>query len=251
MRIIKAQETSFVIAVIAVIGTLAIPLQNALAQNTQEDAINAIAGGFDAITIQQSDTQIVITITKSGAVPPIVDNSTGNVTIPEEPIIIVPPNNNTGQNGTVIVPPIDNQTGNVTVPEPPVIIVDPEGNNTVVQPPSNVTVIDNDTVVVHPPDQNVTETPGNVTVVDPPVQNSTTPAPEPCDCPQGVEGAPPDIQFPNATSPIVGDNTTIEGNDTTNIIRPDTEPGEESGNGQDGSDGSNGSNGDGSNGEGG
>ena len=195
----------------------------------QEDLIQAISGGFESISVVQSPEQIIITITKTGG-----GNGGGeepapgdNVTVPTDPIIILPPNNETGQNGTVIVPeplpPTTNETevpGNVTEPEvPPVIIVEPPGNVTQVEPPSNVTVIDNGTVVIHPPDQNVTETPGNVTVVDPPVVeqpvgNTTEPAP--CSCPEAPPaggtlpidetGSQP-VQPPAATEP--GDNTTI------------------------------------------
>ena len=180
----------------------------------------------------QTANEIIITITKDGVegeeVPPTEGNET---TVPTDPIIIIPPNNETGQNGTVIVPEppvVANETGgNVTTPtEPPVIIIEPDGNSTTVEPPSNVTEIDNGTVIVHPPDQNVTETPGNVTVVDPP-------APEPCGCPE----APPAVGDEQPTLPInetssqpvqppvtAADNTTI-------IVEPPVLPPVEEGDG--------------------
>jgi hypothetical protein len=231
------------IASILGLGALAPLMTTQTSIGQQEDLIQAIAGGFESISVVQDQNTITITITKTGGEAPPTDNGT----VPTDPIIILPPNNETGQNGTVIVPeplPPTNETqppaGNVTEPEvPPVIIVEPPGNVTQVEPPSNVTIIDNGTVVVHPPDQNVTETPGNVTVVDPPVQppvaGNETGVPGECGCPIGVEGGAPDIQFP-------GSNVTIEGNDTT-IVRPDTEPGEESGNG-DGGNGNGNGNGD-------
>lgn len=216
------------IAIVAGIVSVSTVIAATTAQAQQEDIISAIAGGFESISVVQNADTITITITKTGGeAPPPADNGT----VPTDPIIILPPNNETGQNGTVIVPeplpptnetqvPTDNQTAPPVV-EPPVIIVEPPGNVTQVEPPSNVTVIDNGTVVIAPPDQPVTETPGNVTVIDPPVVNATEPGtPGDCGCPIGVEGGAPDIQFP-------GSNVTME-NETT-IIRPDTEPGEESG----------------------
>ena len=185
-----------------------------VATNAQSESTSSMVGGtFASVKTEITDTQIIITIDKvPGATPS--EPGTGNVTIPEGPIVIVPPNNETGQNGTIIVPPVIEPPANVTLPdnvtlpvEPPVIIVDPEGNSTTVTPPSNVTVIDNDTVVVAPPDQPVTETPGNVTVIDPPAVNATEPGtPAECGCPIGVEGGAPDIQAPGV-APV--DNTTI------------------------------------------
>lgn len=246
-----------IMLVASVLGLSAIVPTIAYAQ--QQDLISAIAGGFESIKVEQSPTEIVITITKEGgaAEPPAPgENVTGNVTTPTEPIIIVPDPGGEG-NGTVIVPepPTGNETippgGNVTEPgEPPVIIVDPGNNDSiVVEPPTNVTQIDNGTVIIAPPDQPVTETPGNVTIIDPPAVNATEPGiPEECGCPIGVEGAPPDIQ---PQPPAVTDNETIivEQPDINVPAPPEPEPAPAP---EDGGDGGNGDgNGDGGNGGGG
>jgi hypothetical protein len=216
------------IASVLGLGALA-PLmrtQTSIAQ--QEDLIQAIAGGFESISVVQDSSQIVITITKLGGEAPPADNGT----VPTDPIIILPPNNETGQNGTVIVPeplpPVTNETqppagnetgGNATLPvEPPVIIIEPPGNVTQVEPPSNVTVIDNGTVIIHPPEQNVTETPGNVTVVDPPVQppvGNETGVPGECGCPIEGGGGPTLPIDETGSQPVqppadVNQNITIE-----------------------------------------
>ena len=212
------------VASILGLGAIA-PVSMASAQS--ESIASAMGGAFASVKTEITDTQIVITIDRNPNAPPLPEGGEGNVTLPEGPIIIVPPDEETGEEGTVILPPV----GNETVPEPEgnVTIVDPEGNVTQIEPPTNVTVIDNDTVVVAPPDQPVTETPGNVTVIDPP---AAVPEPEPCSCPPvGVEGGAPDIQAPGA-------NITMQ-NETT-IIRPDTQPGEESGNGNGNGDGNGG-----------
>src|SRR5262245_35081366 len=229
-------KTTVIFGALIVAGIISISAFVAQSSTAQSDSsmASSLAGAFASVKTEITDTQIVITIDRNPNAPPVEPGT--NATIPEGPIIIIPPNNETGQNGTIIVPePPANVTlpgGNVTLPiEPPVIVVDPDGNSTAVTPPSNVTVIDNGTVVVAPPDQPVTEVPGNVTVISPPPVNATEP--EPCGCPPatGVEGGAPDIQFP-------GSNITIQ-NDTT-IVRPDTEPGSESGNGGDGNGDNNG-----------
>lgn len=213
--------TVIVAAIAIVAGIISAPI-TAIAQS---ESSSSMSGAFADITTTQDGNTITITITRAEGAP----EGGGEIPeVPESPIIIIPDPSGEG-NGTVIVPePPVNVTGGTegggggfetpVAEEPPVIVIEPEGNATTVTPPSNVTVINNDTVVVAPPDQVVTETPGNVTIIDPPVASE----PEPCQCPVGVEGGAPDIQAP-------GGNITIQ-NDTT-IIRPDTEPGTESGNG--------------------
>lgn len=240
------------VASILGLGAIA-PVSIASAQS--ESAVESMLGGtFASVKTEITDEQIVITIDRNPNAPPI-GGGEENVTLPEGPIIIVPPNNTTGENGTIILPPVANET----VPEAPVegnvTVVEPDGNITQIEPPTNVTVIDNDTVVIAPPDQPVTETPGNVTVIDPPVVNATEPGiPEECGCPiEGVSGGAPDIQAPggNVTNdtgvgippgelppPTSADNTTII------VEQPATTPPEESsgdgGNGNgDGNDGDN------------
>lgn len=217
--------------------------QTSIAQ--QEDLINAIAGGFESISVVQDANQIVITIAKTGG-----GETPANGTVPTEPIVIIPPNNETGQNGTIITPPLQNQTGNVTLPEePPVIIIDPDGNNTVVQPPSNVTVIDNGTVIIHPPEQNVTETPGNVTVVDPPVGNVTEPGvPGECGCPIDGDGAiAPDD---NVTGVEPAPAPPVDVNQNITVEQPPVAPNQDLPQPEDGGSGDGGGNGNGDGGDG-
>lgn len=215
--------TVIVAAIMAIVAGIIMAPISAIAQS---ESSSSMSGAFADITTTQDGNTITITITRAEGAP---EGGEEIPEVPESPIIIIPDPSGEG-NGTVIVPEIPvNVTGGTegggfetpVAEEPPVIVIEPEGNATTVTPPSNVTVINNDTVVVAPPDQVVTETPGNVTIIDPPVVTEP-PVAEPCQCPVGVEGGAPDIQAP-------GGNITIQ-NDTT-IIRPDTEPGTESGNG--------------------
>ena len=255
------------IASVLTLGALAPLMRTQTSVAQQEDLIQAIAGGFESISVVQDSSQIVITITKLGGEAPPADNGT----VPTDPIIILPPNNETGQNGTVIVPeplpPVTNETqppaagnetgGNATLPvEPPVIIIEPPGNVTQVEPPSNVTVIDNGTVIIHPPEQNVTETPGNVTVVDPPVQppvGNETGVPGECGCP--IEGGGPTLPIDETSNqPVqppadVNQNITIEQPPVPTQLPVMPEEGGSDGGG-DGNGNGDGNNGDGSSGGG-
>lgn len=168
-------------------------------------------GGFASINTEISDNTIVITITRGD------EGEEDAVPLPPGPIVIIPPNATSpdDENATVILPPAENVTG--------------PGNITIIEPDGNVTQV---------PAGNITQTPGNVTVIDPPA----IPEPEPCGCPPVTEEVPAPGVPANETEIVPGGPTTlpVESNDTTivtnetTVVRPDTEPGEESGNGGNG-----------------
>lgn len=196
----------FAVLVMSVVGMVSTQAMTAYAQT--------LAGGFASITTEQTGDKIVITIVREPGSTP----TDGNVTlpeVPEGPIIIVPDPSGEG-NGTVIVPePSTNETttGNVTEPEQPVVVIPPDGNVTQVEQPTNVTIIDNDTVIVTPPTDNITEIPigeptGNETA--PPVDEVIviTPTPEPCGCPAGNETTDGGVSIlPGEEVPAAGNET--------------------------------------------
>ena len=233
-----------VMSVMGMVGT------TSMAAYAQDASTSALSGSFASITTEQTGDKIVITITKDPGSTPADQNAT-LPEIPSGPIIIVPDPAGEG-NGTVIVPeaPPAEAPSNETAPAagnetaappveegPPVIVIEAPGNVTEVQRPSNVTVIDNDTVVITPPTDNITEIPlepaapaeeapsnvteeapaeeapaaGNATEEAPPVDEVivvTPPAPEPCACPS--EEAPP----------VAAEEVAPAGNETAAPIEP-------------------------------
>ena len=242
--------SSIILAAIVVLSAISLSATSVMAQD-QNTSISSMAGGFAQITTTQTDNQIIITITKDTSFTPPTEGEggTGTPETPDGPIIIIPDPGGSG-NGTIITPG-ENTTlppeGNITVPSQGgnVTIVEPGGNVTQIEPPTNVTVIDNDTVVIAPPDQPVTETPGNVTVIDPPVTTEEGNITGDCGCPIGIEGAPPDIQFPpmsNITStPIISNDTDITVNQPV-LPAPEEEGGGNGGGGDGGEGDGNGDN---------
>lgn len=199
------------IAIVAgIVAVSAIVAQASRAQSDSEST--AMLGGnsvFASVTTEITDEQIIITIQKN---PNVSAGVPGELPPPDTPIIVIPPNETSGENVTIIpIPPINESSpgggGNVT-------IIEPGGNISIIED-GNATIIDNDTaVIVSPPDRNVTETPGDVVVIDPPVEE-TPPATgsnnTECTCPPvtGVPGAPPDIQLPPGNQSMISNNTNI------------------------------------------
>lgn len=148
----------YTIAAIASIATIALlvsftPIsQQIRIQAQQSSTVITNDQGFAGIKVVQDTDHIVITVTKNGAAT-------------EGPIVVIPPKEGEGNNGTILTP-----GENVTAGKPGegnVTIISPTGNITEV-PNGNITQIDNSTVVVTEPNRTVTETPANVTVIDPP-----------------------------------------------------------------------------------
>lgn len=188
--------TAAAIAITAILATMIIPVTTK-AQPTITTLPSLPQSGHLPVTTVQDENHIVTTVTKSGNAP------TG-------PIIIIPPAEGTGDNGTILTPGENVSSG---VPEN-ITIISPGGNITEV--PGNITNIGNDTVIIAPPDRNITETPGNVTIIDPPTATTlpvipgTTPANN-CTCNQPIP--------PVMVTPAPGQNITTgeqpQGNQST------------------------------------
>lgn len=166
-------------------------------------AAAAEESNFAGVKVTQNETQITITITKSGP------------TAPTEPVIVIPPKTNVSTsegNGTTLAP---GESVNTTAPTEPgkgnVTVIGPSGNVTEI-PRTNssgtgITQIDNGSVIVVGGNRTITETPGNVTVIDPPVAPTPPAENQTCSCKHEVNatspaaaGSPPTIPRLNSTT---------------------------------------------------
>jgi hypothetical protein len=186
---------AYILAAVAVVGALvstmaAMPLmqaQNDTAIGNETEVLPPLTGN-DTIPVTNATEEPVSTPSE----PEVLTEAGGgpfNITasqVPDEATIIVTLASLTGGNNTTVI--------------------EPDGNITEI-PDVNVTVVDNDTIVIAPPTENVTTIPeNNVTVI--------TPAPEPCGCPaENVTAAEPLV--PVIVRPAPGQQVTIEGGEVT------------------------------------
>lgn len=189
-----------------------------IGNNTNPNEPSSAKSHLPVNTVQDHQF-IVTTVTKGDAAP-------------EGPIIVIPPTNQSGnENGTIIAPG-ENSTvtnpGNIT-------IIQPGGNITEVSGNDTITPIDNETIVIAPPDRNITEVPigpdENITVIGPPIKNETQPpaTAAPCACNNVTQQPLPPVlvtpapgQNVETNNPVLGqptDNQTT-GNNETHVTPP-------------------------------
>src|SRR5215831_11495195 len=187
--IVKATLAAMVIA-ISLVATLSYPAAITIAQKATQLPANINQSNSQShlpVETVQNDNLIITTVHKNGQ------------PLPEQPIIILPPEK-PGENATIETPSNNETT-----------VIQPGGN--VTEFPGNVTNVDNETVIITPPDRNITEVPispdQNITVIGPPVHNESQPAQQPpCTCQNQSNTQPGNEIPPVQVIPAPGQNVT-------------------------------------------